>query len=151
MRDMELLCRNAAEMLSCCTEITVASVNGEGYPRVCVVSPIKSEGYSVVYFSTGTDSEKVRQFRKNPKAGICYCLGGNSQTLTGRVEIIEDPQIKRALWQAWMNRYFSGGPEDPNYCIVKFIGETATLWYGGEFKTFQVAEHLYMPQESCRG
>ena len=136
--DIPALCEKAADMLKRCGEITVASVSEDGYPRICVVSPLRTEGCSVVYFATSANSEKVRQFRKNPKAGVCYFNGDNSQTLTGTVQIVEDMRLKRKIWQDWLIRHFSGGPEDPDYCLVKFTANAATLWYGGEFASFSI-------------
>lgn len=138
MADLKRLCRHAAEMLEQCQEVTIASVDESGFPRICVVSPIRREGYGVVYFATSVNSQKVRQFRCNKKAGLCYYHNNNSQTLTGTVDILEDVATKKALWQNWMLRHFPLGPEDPDYCVVKFTGKTATLWYEGEFETFEV-------------
>lgn len=77
--------KKAGNLLNNCNEITLASVNEVGYPRVCVLSKTKSESIKKVYVSTGMDSKKVKHFQENPKAGVCVWKDGNSITLTGNV------------------------------------------------------------------
>lgn len=138
MIDEIILREKAAKMLAKCDVISIASVTEDGYPRICTVSPLKTVGISEIYFSTGADSVKVRQFRENPKAGVCFHNMCNSQTLIGTVEIIDDMNIKAAVWQDWLSNYFKGGISDPDYCLVKFTAQTATLWVDGYFKTIKV-------------
>lgn len=66
--------RKAVSLLDECTNISIASVNQDGYPRVCVVSKLRADGFSGIYFSTGTKSTKVEHFESNPRASICYYL-----------------------------------------------------------------------------
>ena len=111
----------------------ITSVNEEGYPRPVPMSKIKSEGYSVVWMATGNDSLKTKDFRLNPKAGLCYSENGNSVALTGEVEVITDAEIKKELWQEWFIAHFPLGPADPNYVLLKFKGQKATIWIDGVF------------------
>ena len=97
------------------------------------MSKIKSEGYSVVWMATGNDSLKTKDFRLNPKAGLCYSENGNSVALTGEVEVITDAEIKKELWQEWFIAHFPLGPADPNYVLLKFKGQKATIWIDGVF------------------
>ena len=53
--------------------------------------------------------------------------------LTGRVEVISDLEVRRALWQDWMLEHFPGGVEDPEYCVLKFTAEKATYYIANEF------------------
>lgn len=140
MRELTELCLCAADMLAACETLSFATVSEDGFPRVCVVSPIKTEGHATVFFSTSTSAEKVRQLVKNPKSGVCCQLNGNSQTLTGTARVVTDPALKSELWQDWMLRHFPLGPEDPDYCVVRFDGKRATLWYEGDFVTFDITE-----------
>jgi general stress protein 26 len=62
----------AAELLAKCEEITLASINENGYPRICVMSKTKSEGIRKVWVSTSLSSVKVKHFTANPKASVCF-------------------------------------------------------------------------------
>lgn len=130
---METIKEKAEAMLQRCEVVVLTSVNKEGYPRPVPMSKIKSEGYSVVWMSTGTDSLKTKDFLHNPKAGICYSENGNSVALTGEVEVISDEAVKKEMWQDWFIEHFPGGPTDPNYVVLKFKGNHGTFWIDGKF------------------
>ena len=130
---MKLMKEKAEQLLQRCEVVVITSVNEEGYPRPVPMSKIKSEGYSVVWMATGNDSLKTKDFRLNPKAGLCYSENGNSVALTGEVEVITDAEIKKELWQEWFIAHFPLGPADPNYVLLKFKGQKATIWIDGEF------------------
>lgn len=135
MSKLDQLCAKAEDMLNSCQTVEFATINEQGFPRVCTLSKIKSEGWGVIYFATAVSSVKVRCLLKNPKSSACYHLGNNSQTLLGYAEVLTDAKIKSELWQDWFINHFKG-VDDPDYCIVKFTAEQATLWYDGEFVTF---------------
>ena len=124
---MKLMKEKAEQLLQRCEVVVITSVNEEGYPRPVPMSKIKSEGYSVVWMATGNDSLKTKDFRLNPKAGLCYSENGNSVALTGEVEVIKE------LWQEWFIAHFPLGPADPNYVLLKFKGQKATIWIDGVF------------------
>lgn len=59
------------------------------------MSKIATEGISTIWMSTGADSLKTIDFRKNPKAGLCFQDKGDSVALTGTVEVVTDEKMKR--------------------------------------------------------
>ena len=71
----------------------------------------------------------------NNKASVCYYQGGNSVTLIGYIEIIEDMDVKKEIWKP--GRFFSKGPEMPAYCVMKFKAVQATFWIDGIFGTYK--------------
>lgn len=87
----------AVKLLSECSHVTIASVNEEGFPRPVPMAKGATEGCNVVWMATGTDSEKVADFRKNPKAGLCYDHNGASVCLRGLVEIVSDDATRQAM------------------------------------------------------
>lgn len=127
----------AAEMLAHSEEIMLASVNENGYPRICVLSKTKSEGIKKMWVSTGLCSTKVKHFTENPKASVCFYNQGNSVTLVGKVTVRVDQAIRTEMWQDWFINHYPGGKEDPNYCILEFEAEEATLWVDREFVTLK--------------
>ncbi len=133
---MEIVTK-AAEMLAKSGEITLASINENGYPRICVLSKTKSEGIRKFWVSTGMSSAKVRHFKENPKASACFYGGGNSVTLVGKVSVIQDHAVKTAMWLDWFINHYPGGIDDPNYCILEFETGEATLWIDNEFLTLR--------------
>ena len=130
---METMREKAAQMLRESEVVVLTSVNKEGYPRPVPMSMVKSEDISTVWMSTGSDSMKTEDFRKNPKGGLCFYAQGNSVCMTGDVEVITDQNVKQELWQAWFINHFPGGPTDPNYVILKFTANHATYFIDGKF------------------
>lgn len=130
---MSAIKEKATEMLQRSEVVVLTSVDPEGYPRPVPMGKITSEGLTTVWMSTGKDSVKTQDFRKNPKAGLCFYEQGNSVALTGEVEIVTDPALKQQHWQEWFIAHFPGGSTDPNYILLKFTATRATLWIDGEF------------------
>ena len=112
MIDLKLIEEKAISILTECDTAMLASVTEEGYPRPVPMGKIKADGISQIWFSTGTFSDKTIQFQLNPKAGVCFMKGGDSIVLTGKVEIVSDMEIKKALWSDWMFAHFPGGVID---------------------------------------
>ena len=69
----------ATELLQRCEVVVLASVNKEGYPRPVPMSKIATEGISTIWMSTGADSLKTIDFRKNPKDGLSFQENGASE------------------------------------------------------------------------
>lgn len=77
------LVKKAENLLSKCNVCTVASVSENGYPRICVLMPLRTIGIKEFWFSTGASGTKVRHFKNNRKSGVTFYDGGDSVTLTG--------------------------------------------------------------------
>ena len=132
MRKIE---EKALKLLEQCQEFVLCSVDENGYPRACVVSKLKHEGYTTLCCATGMSGVKTRHFQKNPKASVCYHNEQDSVTLVGSVCLVTDAQERAGLWQDWMYPHFPEGIDDPEYCPLRFTAKEATLWIEGEFVT----------------
>lgn len=86
----------------------------------------------LVYLSTNTSSEKVRQLMRDSRLALYYCLP--SQTcgvmLSGRAAFVSEPEIKRAIWQPGWEIYFPMGTEDPDYTILRLLPSRVKGWLG---------------------
>ena len=132
----EMVEQKAIDLLNKCDTVALSSINENGYPRVCVVSKLKTEGFHKLYFSTGTDSKKTGQFRSNPKASLVYYNVDDAVTLIGNVKIVDDSKVKEGIWQDWMINHFSGGASDPNYCVLEFTTNEATFCVDNQLETY---------------
>ena len=124
----------ATELLQRCEVVTLASVNKEGYPRPVPMSKILAEGISTIWMSTGASSLKTTEFRANAKAGLCYYSDGESVVLTGEVEVIDDAESKEKYWQNWFIKFFPQGVKDPEYILLKFRSNQATIYIEDQFQ-----------------
>lgn len=128
----------ACELIKKCDVATLTSINEKGYPRTCVMSIAKAEGFSDIYFVTSKRSEingKATHFEKNSKASVCYFLGGDSVTLIGDVQFIEDRATMENIWNETDRRFFKKGIDDPKFRLLKFHTTEATFWIEGKFRT----------------
>ncbi len=132
-KDTRTIVEKAAHLLTQCSEVTLASVNADGYPRPVPMSKIAATGCNDVWVATAGNSEKVTDFKTNNKAGLSYSFYGDCVALRGTVEIISDDETRRSMWQECLNDYFPGGPTDPNYVLLHFVGTEATIWTDDEF------------------
>lgn len=120
-------------MLQRCEVVTLSSINKDGYPRPVPISKIHAESFNEIWMATGKNSVKTKDFSVNPKAGLSFYEAGNSIAMTGTVEIMTDKATKEKFWQDWFINHFPKGVSDPNYVLLKFTGQHATIWIDGKF------------------
>jgi len=128
----------AAELLAKSEVVTLASVTEEGYPRGCAMAKIRSEGIKTVWMATAAYSKKTGHFLKNRKASVSTYSGGDSLTLVGNVSVLTDEKTKREYWQDGFLKHFPKGPDDPDYCVLKFEAVEATIYVDDMFETHPV-------------
>ena len=102
----------------------IASVDENGFPNMKArLAPRKIPGDGL-YFSTNTSSMRVSQFMNNPKASVYFYNRGRFKyegiMLTGTMEVLQDDNIKREIWQIGDTMYYKQGVTDPDYCVLKF-------------------------------
>lgn len=130
--------KKARILLEKCNILTLASVNENGYPRICVISKIRSNGFLEIYFMTSKRSHlngKATHFENNTKASVCYHHGGDSVTLIGNVEIIHDVDEKAKFESDCDKNFFKKGIQDPKCYVLRFRTNEATFWIEGKFRT----------------
>lgn len=88
------LIKKAEQLLAECSTVTIASVNSDGFPRPVPMAKGDTDGCGIVWMAAGADSVKVADFRRNPKAGLCYDKDGASVCLRGIVEVVNDDSIR---------------------------------------------------------
>ena len=80
----------------------ISSVDEDGFPNMkAMLAPRIRDGITTFYFTTNTSSQKVAQFRENPKACIYFCDKRfyRGVMLKGTMEVLEDPESKEMIWQ----------------------------------------------------
>ena len=111
----------------------------EGFPFVSAVGIVKNRGMGEFWICTNTDSMKAGIIGAGCKAGLCWYDENSNVTLMGTAVIVADANTKKELWLSWMNKYFKG-PEDENYCLIKFTTQKARLCTGGPSWDFTIGE-----------
>lgn len=152
---------NSTELIRFCQNLMIKSENGyfttlssDGFPITRAVFNLKNTSKfptikSVVtsqadpFFTligTNTESQKVRELQKNPKANLYYCIPDQFQglSLSGTIEICEDLEFKRQLWVEGWEIYYPQGYHDPDFCILHLIPHYARGWYGSGKYAFSI-------------
>ena len=95
-----------------------------------------------MHLATSAASDKVRELRTNPQASVYYCEPGrfHGLTLTGPVEILTDPELKKELWAEGWRIYWPSGADDPDYVILRLQPVEASGWWGS--RSFQASPEV---------
>ena len=139
MRDPE---KTVGGMADKAKVVYLSYIDSRGFPTTrAMLAPREREGIRVFWFSTNTSSQKVAAFRRNPKGSIYFVdrLFFRGVSLSGTVEVLEDPESKERLWRMGDAMYYPRGVTDPDYCVLKFTAERGR--YYSNFK----AEYFLIP------
>jgi len=92
----------------------------------------------LIFFSTNTSSDKVRHVEKNRKVAVYFTHPEKTQGVMfgGEIEIVPDPEVKRAIWREGMEKYYPSGYNDPDHTILRLYPRMAKGWNGEKFETF---------------
>lgn len=122
----------------------IASVDSDGCPNMkAMLAPRRREnGLKTFYFTTNTSSQRVAQYRANPKASIYFYQKGRFRyqglMLKGTMEVCEDLGTKQLIWQAGDTMYYKGGVSDPDYCVLKFTAREGRYYCDFKHESFKV-------------
>ncbi|MDR1477214.1 MAG: pyridoxamine 5'-phosphate oxidase family protein [Rickettsiales bacterium] len=129
MNDTEKILANIIENQPLCT---VASIDEYGIPHIrSMQSPRIRNGLKEFYLTTNTSSEKVGMFKKNPNACIYFLKAAAFQgfELSGKMEILEDKNMRKAMWRKGDEIYYHDGVDDPDYCVLKFTAKNGKYYH----------------------
>ena len=108
----------------------LATVDG-GEARVRIVHPTW-EG-DVLWFATGGGSPKARQLEANSSVEVQFQVAPPDfvhVTTRGQAEIVTDAGEKKRVWDLIdydLSQFWSGGPDDPGYTLVKITPRRVEL------------------------
>lgn len=120
-----------SEIISKAAEIIAGNCNQSGYcalaqldldgsPTAATITPAKADGIREIFFGSGLESNWAKRATACPKASVCFNSPTYNVTLTGTIEIITDPAVKREMWYDGLEHHFSGH-DDPAYCVLRFV------------------------------
>ena len=112
--------RETIDKVSFCFAITVGE-GGEASARVVQTGKLRDDWS--VGFMTERYCRKVVEMERAGRLTLAYQYDPEKAyvTLTGRPIIIDDVELKRAVWNPSADRWHPGGPDDPNVVIVRLI------------------------------
>jgi len=95
----------------------------------------------ILFFTTNTSSKKVAHIRANARVSVYYCRPASFHgvMLGGKMEIIDDLEIKRALWDSSWKQYYPQGHEDADHTLLRLAPTIMRGWNRGTKFEFELA------------
>lgn len=119
----------------------ISSVDSDGFPNIkAMLPPRNREGIKHFWFTTNTSSQRVAQYRENPKASLYFVDRRffRGVMLLGTMEVLEDEGAKKMCWQDGDDKYYSGGVTDPDYCVLKFTACKGRYYSNFSSESFEI-------------
>jgi len=94
----------------------------DAYPDVRVLLVAANDGVDSIWFAASTESDKIAQLRKNPKAAL-YGYDAESMAefrLFGNVELLSDAAARQKIWQDDFIQHFPDGINSPTMIVLRF-------------------------------
>jgi general stress protein 26 len=119
----------------------ISSIDENGYPNTkAMLPPVKREGIKTFYWHTNSPSMRVKQYRNNPKACVYFCDKRffRGVMLKGKMEVLDDKKIKKAIWKNEFEMYYKGGMNGGDFIIIKFTAESGRYYSNFKSEDFEI-------------
>jgi general stress protein 26 len=111
-------------------EVALFITNGPGgFPHSRPMTLLAYEEDGILWFATSRSSRKVKEIKRDSKVTVCFVAleeGAHAQAF-GRAELLDDPELKRELWEDEWLEYWDG-PEDPDLVLLAVYVERAEYY-----------------------
>jgi len=107
-------------------------IDESGYPTSSTITIAKADGINWITFFTDTHGTKTTRIAANNKACVCLPSSEYHISLTGTIEIITDPEVKKAHWQEVITTHYNIDHTDPTWCLLKFHTETYNIFFASD-------------------
>jgi len=147
--------RNVCRMLMQDTDLVyVSTIDEKGYPQIRAMNNLRNlkrfgrlavffnqqKNDFIVYLITKKTSAKIDQISKSAKVCLYYCSfpEAHGLAITGEMEVVEDEEIRKTLWQEEWVKNFEGGLSGPNYTVLMVKPALARGFYKTEKYEFAI-------------
>jgi len=115
-----------------CTRAVFNLRNKQQFPNQAPLFA-KHQDDLLIYISTNTSSHKLEQIKANAKVSVYYCKPEqfHGLMLSGDIEIMDDTTLRHALWNEGWERYYPGGPDDPDHTVLCLKPRSIQGWHEG--------------------
>jgi general stress protein 26 len=82
------------------------------------------------WFFARASSTKVDEIRQDDRVHLTFAdnEGANFISVWGSGQVVDDVELKKRLWHESLERWFDGGPEDPDVTLIKVSAERIQTW-----------------------
>lgn len=133
------------ELMATTSAVYLSTINQQGFPETRAMLNLRNtiqfpdliplfkehKDDFLIYLTTNTSSEKMKQILANPAGSVYFCNPENFHglMLAGQIKIISDSHIKHTIWQNGWEIYYPAGKDDPDYSILALSPERIKGWY----------------------
>src|SRR5512140_814328 len=113
--------RRLGELLKGIHVAMLVTRSGDGTLRARPMATQDAEFDGTLWFFSAQHSSKVSELAQSPEVGLVYGdpSGHRYVSLSGRAEVVRDPERARALWNPLYREWFPQGLEDPELVLLK--------------------------------
>jgi general stress protein 26 len=128
--DTERLLRVARKLVDDTTYCVGATEAEAGGVSARILQPMKVQDDWTINVITNLRCRKVREIERSGRLTLLYqsADGRSYASLSGPAQVVEDRELKRAIWSPAHNRWNPGGPEDPSTVFVRLRTQRIELW-----------------------
>ena len=125
--DLLDIARDTVAKVTFCWACTVGE---DGTVNARVVQPMPLAPDWSVRFMTRQQCRKVRDVERTGRLSLGYQYDPEYSyvTLVGRTRLIDDVDYKRSIWTERSDRFYPGGPADPDVVVVHLDTERIEMW-----------------------
>ena len=121
------LARQLVDGTPYCVAATVAE---DGGANARILQPLKVRDDWTVNVMTNLRCRKVREVERSGRLTLLYQSedGRSYACLSGPAEVVEDRELKRAIWSPAADRWNPGGPDDPATVFMRLSTDRIELF-----------------------
>jgi len=110
------------------TQVCMFTTIADGCPisRPMAVQEVEFDGD--LWFFTKQGGRKVDQINRERRVNVSFSSRSSWVSVTGEAEVVRDVAKAKELWNAGIEAWFPGGPEDPDIVLVKVHADGAEYW-----------------------
>jgi general stress protein 26 len=108
----------------------LTTVRPDGSLHSCPMASRPAEPGGVLWFITGSNTEKVEALRTSQRMNLSYSSPGEQRyvSVSGFCELVRDQGRAKAMWNPDYTTWFARGLSDPDLILLKVNVQAAEYW-----------------------
>jgi general stress protein 26 len=115
--------------------------NKEQWPNLISMFDEHRNDFMVI-FTTNTSSSKITDIQKNRKVSVYYSIPEEWRglMLSGTMELIDDDEFKKSIWQDGWEKYYPKGYDDPDHTVLRLYPTIGRGWNQSHTYLFEIGD-----------
>ena len=102
-----------------------------GTPEIKAILKRRNKGLNRLWFCCGSSAHRTEVLKNDNRASLyAYKFSLEAEPmvcqglmLSGKIELSQDDDLRRSLWEDFMTMHYPKGPLDPEFVVVIFTAE----------------------------